>query len=62
MYDLASMPEMIDVLRNEIRTVLNEYDGVFTTKALYSMKKLDSFIKESQRMNPLSFGKQKSVT
>jgi hypothetical protein len=42
------MPE----LRDEIRTVLAEHDGVFTSSALQAMKKLDSFLKETMRLNP----------
>ncbi|KAM7198936.1 putative cytochrome P450 E-class, group IV [Naviculisporaceae sp. PSN 640] len=51
-YDLAAYPEYIDELRDEIRTVLSEHGGVFSSTALQSMKKLDSFLKESQRFHP----------
>lgn len=52
-YSLAAMPELIPILREEIRTVLNEH-GTFTTAALQQMKKLDSFLREVFRMYPLS--------
>ena len=45
-------PELIADLRQEIKSVLSESGGVMTTHALYEMKLLDSFMKESQRMNP----------
>lgn len=54
-YSIAAMPELIPELREEIRTVLNEY-GTFTTAALQKMKKLDSFLREVMRVYPLSFG------
>jgi len=55
-YNLAVHPEMADVLRDEIKTVLAENGGVFTSAALQSMKKLDSFLKETLRMDPTSLG------
>lgn len=60
-YSLAAMPELIPELREEIRTVLNEY-GTFTTQALQKMKKLDSFLREVMRMHPLAcFSFQRKV-
>ncbi|PSR87239.1 ent-kaurene oxidase [Coniella lustricola] len=53
-YTLATMPELISELREEVRSVLNEY-GTFTTNALQRMKKLDSFLKESMRVHPLGW-------
>lgn len=53
-YTLAAMPEIIPELREEIRSVLNEY-GTFTTQALQKMKKLDSFLREVMRMHPLGY-------
>lgn len=52
-YDLASHPQYIDELREEIRTVLGQYDGVLTKAGLQKMSKLDSCMKESQRFTPL---------
>jgi cytochrome P450 len=54
LYDLASKPEYIQPLREEILAALKESDGIFTKDALYSCKLLDSFVKESQRLNPIS--------
>ncbi|KAL2267986.1 hypothetical protein VTJ83DRAFT_2832 [Remersonia thermophila] len=52
-YSLAAYPQYTAEIRAEIRTILAEHNGVFTTAALQSMKKLDSFIKETMRAYPL---------
>jgi len=49
-------PELIAELRNEVKTSLEANGGIMTTHALYEMKLLDSFMKESQRMNPGNLG------
>ncbi|KAL2161084.1 hypothetical protein VTH06DRAFT_8797 [Thermothelomyces fergusii] len=54
-YNLAAYPHYAPVLRDEIRSVLAEHDGVFTSSALQAMKKLDSFIKETMRLYPAGF-------
>lgn len=51
--DLAEHPELIGPLRDEIDTVLAT-DG-WTKTAMFKMKLLDSIIKETQRMKPISF-------
>jgi cytochrome P450 len=51
------MPDVVAILREEIQTVLAEYDGKFTSQALQNMKKLDSFLKETLRVHPPSFGR-----
>jgi cytochrome P450 len=56
LYDLCSRPEYIEPLREEIKSVLTE-ERSFTKQALNKLVKLDSFMKESQRFNPLSFRK-----
>lgn len=56
LYDLAALPGYIEELRSEIRDVLAE-DGPWMqwTKTSFSkLKKLDSFMRESQRWNPPS--------
>jgi cytochrome P450 len=55
-YNLAAMPELVSELRNEAMTVLAETGGVFTSVALQNMKKLDSFLKETLRYHPVTFG------
>ncbi|KAK4032898.1 hypothetical protein C8A01DRAFT_40658 [Parachaetomium inaequale] len=51
-YNLAAYPQYIPELRDEIRTVLAEHNGVFTSSALQAMKKVDSFLKETMRLHP----------
>lgn len=45
-------PELIQDIRKEIVSVLEEANGVMTTQALFNMKLLDSFMRESQRFTP----------
>ncbi|KFA79974.1 hypothetical protein S40288_10198 [Stachybotrys chartarum IBT 40288] len=54
-YNLAAMPEIVPILREEIHDVLKEHDGVVSTKSLQVMKKLDSFLKETSRLYPPFF-------
>lgn len=56
MYDLAAYPEYIQPLRDEIRAVAAE-DGVLKKTSLLKLKLMDSVMKESQRMHPLSLSK-----
>ena len=51
-YDLCAMPDYIEPLREEIQEALAG-EGSPTKKALLKMPKLDSFMRESQRLNPL---------
>lgn len=56
LYDLAAIPGHIDVLREEITQVIKQ-DGPWLKwgkNSFYKLKKLDSFMRESQRMNPPS--------
>ncbi|KAL4866720.1 cytochrome P450 [Aspergillus spectabilis] len=53
-YDIASRPEYVKPLREEIHQSLQEHDGLLTSAALHRLKKVDSFMKESLRFNPLS--------
>jgi hypothetical protein len=55
-FDLAAYPECIPELRAEVEAVIREEgyaDGNLRKMGIQKLKKLDSFIKESQRMNPL---------
>ena len=54
-YDLCSMPEYIDGLREEIESVLATRSPI-DRQTLSQLPKLDSFMKESQRFNPLLLG------
>ncbi|PQE15282.1 cytochrome P450 protein [Rutstroemia sp. NJR-2017a BVV2] len=58
-YDMCTYPEYIDELREEVRSVINE-DGGWRKSSLTKMKKLDSFMKESQRCNPPSLSMTRS--
>ncbi|ORX92482.1 cytochrome P450 [Clohesyomyces aquaticus] len=54
LYDLAEYPQYLEPLREEIETVIAE-DGTWDTwdkNSYYKLKKLDSFMRESQRRNP----------
>ncbi|KAL8688489.1 MAG: hypothetical protein Q9218_005619 [Villophora microphyllina] len=53
LYDLATYPEYIESLRKEIRSTSKE-DGGWHKSSYSKLRKLDSFIKESQRCNPPS--------
>ncbi|GKZ34378.1 hypothetical protein AbraIFM66950_004609 [Aspergillus brasiliensis] len=53
LYDLCAYPEYQDELRQEVLDAL-EADGGWKKTTLLRMRKLDSFMKESQRMNPPS--------
>ncbi|KAK1658301.1 cytochrome P450 [Colletotrichum godetiae] len=59
MVDLAKHPEVIDELRKEVRAVLQECGWKKTS--LYSMKLLDSVIKESQRIKPLQLASMQRI-
>lgn len=52
LYDLCAMPQYVEPLREEITKALEE-EGALTKKAFLKMSKLDSFMRESQRFNPL---------
>lgn len=53
LYDLCAMPEWIPILREEIRQVRESTENFNGKGALAKLEKLDSFMKESQRFNPL---------
>ncbi|KAF4924062.1 Cytochrome P450 monooxygenase TRI1 [Colletotrichum viniferum] len=57
--DVARNPEIIEPLRNEIVDVLSA--GGWKKTSLYSMKLLDSVVKESQRMKPLQLASMQRV-
>ena len=53
-FDLAAHPEYVEPLREEIAAVVaTEPSGCLSKTSMPKLRKLDSFIKESQRMNPL---------
>lgn len=60
-YDVAALPGSITELREEIQDSLALNRGVFSSNALQSMKKLDSFLKETLRLYPATMGKTKAT-
>ncbi|KAF4843417.1 Cytochrome P450 monooxygenase ATR2 [Colletotrichum siamense] len=54
LYTLASMQDIIPVLREEIREALVGSGNEFTNAALQNMVKLESFLTESMRTYPMS--------
>ncbi|KAL4863838.1 hypothetical protein BDV12DRAFT_176986 [Aspergillus spectabilis] len=52
-FDLAAYPDVVATLREELDEVLGP-DGVIDKRTLPKMIKLDSFVRESQRMSPTS--------
>lgn len=56
-FDLAIYPQYIPELRAEINEVsAEEPDGKLRKTSMSKLRKLDSFIKESQRMHPVAIG------
>ena len=55
-FDLASHPEYVEELRAELQEVLGE-NGVIDKTTIMQLRKLDSFVRESQRLRPTSLGK-----
>lgn len=60
-FDLAARPEYQQPLREELDRALKECGGEFTATDLGKMMKMESFIKESLRLNPATIGKQSLV-
>ena len=51
LFDLCAHPEYVEVLRAEAVEVLRR-EGGYTKSALAGMRKMDSFMRESQRLSP----------
>lgn len=58
-YDLCAHPDYFEPLRSELRHILDNHGG-WKRPIIPIFKKLDSFLKESQRMNPPALSKYKS--
>jgi cytochrome P450 len=52
LFDLAAMPEYQHELREELKSVLKGCGGELTQGDLIKLRKMDSFMRESQRFNP----------
>lgn len=61
-YDIAFHNEVVEDLRQEIRSAVSDANGEMTTQALFQMKLLDSVMRESQRMHPPNVGKYQIYT
>ncbi|KAL8973711.1 MAG: hypothetical protein Q9197_002046 [Variospora fuerteventurae] len=55
LFDLAAYPEYIEPLRQEIREKFDTAEDPASISTLRSMSKLDSWMKESLRMNPPTY-------
>lgn len=51
LYRLAAHPEYAEILRSEVESVTEEYG--WTSQAIRNMRKVDSFLRESQRLDGL---------
>ena len=51
LFNLATYPEYVSILQEEIDSVRSENGGQFTLESMGKLKKLDSFIKETLRFN-----------
>jgi cytochrome P450 len=57
LFDLALYPEYVAELRTEVNQVASEaLDGKLGKDSMQKLRKLDSFLKESQRVHPLGMG------
>jgi cytochrome P450 len=54
LYDLSSHPDSILPIRQEIEALLGEHAGEWTKHTVSMMRKLDSSLKESQRLHPVT--------
>lgn len=55
LYDLGHMPEYQDIIRGELKEELSKTNGAWDGPLMKNLKKTDSFMKESQRRNPIGF-------
>lgn len=55
LFDLVANPELITILRQEISEELAKNNGSWKGQLLRKLQKVDSFMKESQRHNPVGF-------
>ncbi|CAG9981478.1 unnamed protein product, partial [Clonostachys byssicola] len=55
LFDLCAMPEYVGALREEAESALAESGGVWQYSTIKKLRQLDSFLKESQRVNQSTF-------
>jgi DNA-binding NtrC family response regulator len=56
-FDICAMPEYAELLRSEAQTALAQDGGQWQFSTIQKLRRLDSFLKESQRMNQSTFRK-----
>lgn len=61
-FDLCAVPEYVEALRLEAQTSLAQDNGVWKLTTIKKLHRLDSFLKESQRMNHSTFRKKLLIT
>ncbi|KAK2752697.1 hypothetical protein FQN54_008075 [Arachnomyces sp. PD_36] len=59
--DLATHPKFQDPLKTEINTIL-ETNGGWSKEAIIKMRKLDSALRETERLNPINTGREPTTT
>lgn len=57
LFDLCLMPQYVDDLRQELEDALRLNGGQWDYETLKRLKRMDSFLKESQRFHPHSYRK-----
>lgn len=61
-FDLCARAEYVDALRLEAQTALAQDNGEWQLATIKKLHRLDSFLKESQRINHSTFREQIPVT
>ncbi|KAI1413681.1 cytochrome P450 [Hypoxylon sp. FL1857] len=54
-FDLCAMPEYVEPLRSEAQAALAQENGEWQLSTIKRLRRLDSFLKESQRVNQSTF-------
>lgn len=57
-FDLCTMPEYVEPLRSEAQAALAQDNGEWQISTIKRLCRLDSFLKESQRVNQSMFREQ----
>lgn len=61
LFDLADHRKYYEEILEEIRAVQKKYGTKWTKQSLSKLEKLDSFMKESQRVHPIGMGKLSNI-
>ena len=57
LYYLATYPDLASVLRDEVEFTLSQEGGEWTRSVVNKLYKMDSFLRESQRLNGINMSK-----